>query len=138
MRVAEYMRSVAVSLPPAASLADAGEAMTAYGLPWVPVVQNGRLLGLVGADDLAAARPSPATTLTVGEITYHLTTIPVSAVMRLDPPVVAPDTPLAEAAGLLRDESVGVLPVVEDGRLVGLLGAGDLIALLAAGGPQGW
>ena len=138
MRVAEYMRSVAVSLPPAASLADAGEAMTAYGLPWVPVVQNGRLLGLVGADDLAAARPSPATTLTVGEITYHLTTIPVSAVMRLDPPVVAPDTPLAEAAGLLRDESVGVLPVVEDGRLVGLLGARDLIALLAAGGPQGW
>ena len=79
-----------------------------------------------------------STTLTVGEITYHLTTIPISAVMRLEPPVVAPNTPLAEAAGLLRDESVGVLPVVEDGRLVGLLGARDLIALLAAGGPQGW
>lgn len=137
MRVAEYMRPVAVSLPPAASLADADEAMTAYGFPWVPVVQNGRLLGLVGADDLAAARPSPATTLTVGEITYHLTTIPVSAVMRPDPPLVSPDTPLAEAASLLRDESVGVLPVVQDGRLVGLLGAGELVALLASG-PPGW
>jgi acetoin utilization protein AcuB len=137
MRVAEYMRPVAVSLPPAASLADADEAMKAYGLPCVPVVQNGRLLGLVGADDLAAARPSPATTLTVGEITYHVSTIPVSAVMRLDPPVVAPDTPLAEAAGLLRDEGVGVLPVVREGRLVGLLGAGDLVALLASG-PPGW
>jgi acetoin utilization protein AcuB len=137
MRVAEYMRPVAVSLPPAASLADADEAMKAYGLPCVPVVQNGRLLGLVGADDLAAARPSPATTLTVGEITYHVSTIPVSAVMRLDPPVVAPDTPLAEAAGLLRDEGVGVLPVVREGRLVGLLGAGDLVALLAPG-PPGW
>jgi acetoin utilization protein AcuB len=135
MRVAERMRPVAVSLPPTASLADAEQAMTAHGLPWVPVVQSGRLLGLVDEDDLAAARPSPATTLTVGEIIYHLTTIPVAAVMRPDPPVVAPNTPLAEAAGLLRDEGVGVLPVVKEGRLVGLLGAGDLVAWLAAGPP---
>ena len=132
MRVAEHMRSVAVSLPPTASLTDAERALKAHGPTWVPVVQNGRLVGLVGKDDLAAARPSPATTLTVGEINYHLTTIPVTAVMRPDPPVVAPDTPLAEAARLLRDESVGVLPVVEGGRLVGLLGAGELLALLAA------
>ena len=138
MRVADRMRSVAVSLPPTASLADAEGTMTAHGVAWIPVVQNGRVVGLVGADDLAAARPSPATTLTVGEIIYHLTTIPVTAVMRPDPAVVAPDTPLTEAASLLRDENVGVLPVVEDGRLVGLLGAGDLVALLAAGPPGDW
>jgi acetoin utilization protein AcuB len=138
MRVAERMRPVAVSVPPTASLADAEGAMTAHGLPWVPVVQNGRLVGLVTEDDLAAARPSPATTLTVGEIIYHMTTIPAAAVMRRDPQVVAPDTPLAEAASLLRDESVGVLPVVQDGRLVGLLGAGDLVGLLAAGPPGVW
>jgi CBS domain-containing protein len=56
--------------------------------------------------------------------------------MRPDPPVVSPDTPLAEAASLLRDEKVGVLPVMKDGRLVGLLGAADLVALLAPG-PRG-
>jgi CBS domain-containing protein len=58
MRVADRMRSVAVRLPPTASLADAEGTMTAHGVAWVPVVQNGRAVGLVGADDLAAARPS--------------------------------------------------------------------------------
>jgi acetoin utilization protein AcuB len=138
MQVVERMRPVAVSLPPTASLADALEAMKVHSLPWVPVVKNGRLVGIVGEDDLAAARPSPATTLTVGEIIYQLTTIPVTAVMRPDPLVVAPDAPLAEAASLLRDESVGVLPVVKDGRLVGLLGGADLVALLAAGPSGEW
>jgi acetoin utilization protein AcuB len=133
MRVAERMRQVTVSLPPTASLADAQRAMVAHSLAWVPVVQNGRLVGLVGDEDLAAAHPSPATTLAMGEVTYHLTTIPVTAVMRPDLPVVVPDTPLAEAAILLRDEGLGALPVVEEGRLVGLLCAHDLVALLASG-----
>ena len=138
MRVAEHMRQVAVSLAPTATLADAEGAMKTHGIPCVPVVQNGRIVGLVAEDDLAAARPSPATTLTVGEIIYQMTTIPVTAVMRPDPHWVAPETPLAEAASLLRDESLGVLPVVKDDRLVGLLVAGDLVALLARGSPEGW
>lgn len=136
MRVAERMRPVAVSVSPTASLADAQEAMATHGLAWLPVVEDGRVVGLVGDEDLAAARPSPATTLTVGEITFHMTTIPVAAVMRPDPPVVVPDTPLADAASLLRDEGIGALPVVEEGRLVGLLSAGDLVAMLA--NPPGW
>lgn len=137
MRVAERMRPVTVSVPPTASLSDAQGAMAAHGLAWVPVVEDGRLVGLVSDEDLAAARPSPATTLTMGEVAHHLTTIPVAAVMRPDPPVVVPDTPLAEAAGLLRDGGLGALPVVEEGRLVGLLSAGDLVGLLASG-PPGW
>ena len=135
MRVAERMRPATVSVPPTASLAEAKGAMTAHGLACIPVVQRGRLVGLVADEDLAAAQPSPATTLAVGEIAYHLTTIPVAAVMRANPPVVVPDTPLAEAASLLRDEDVGALPVVEDGQLVGLVSAADLVALLASGPP---
>jgi acetoin utilization protein AcuB len=129
------MRRVGVTLPPTASLADARRAMADHGLAWVPVVKNGRLMGLVGDEDLAAAHPSPATTLAIGEVTYHLSTIPVTAVMRPDLPIVVPDTPLAEAAILMRDEGLGALPVVDEGRLVGLLCAGDLVALLASGPP---
>jgi CBS domain-containing protein len=93
MRVAERMRAVAVSVPPTASLSDAQGAMVAHGLAWVPVVEDGRLVGLVGDEDIAAARPSPATTLTIREVAHHLTTIPVAAVMRPDPPVVVSPTP---------------------------------------------
>src|SRR3989442_12779593 len=85
---------VPVSLPPTASLADAQGAMVAHGLAWVPVVQDGRLVGLVGDEDLAAARPSPATPLTVGEGGHHLTTIPWAAYLRPGPTAVVPDTQL--------------------------------------------
>jgi acetoin utilization protein AcuB len=133
MRVGDRMQPVAVSVPPTASLADAQRAMVAHRASCLPVVEDGRLVGLVGDLDLAAAWPSPATTLTVGEATYQLTTVPVSTIMRPDPPVLVPDTPLAEAAMLLRDEGLGALPVVEKGRLVGLLSADDLVALMASG-----
>jgi acetoin utilization protein AcuB len=73
----------------------------------------------------------------VGEVAYHLSTIPVKVVMRPDPPVVVRDTPLTEAAIILRDEGLGALPVVEADKLVGLLTAEDLVGLLATAGTLG-
>src|SRR5207244_11919223 len=76
--------------------------------------------------DLVAARPSAATTLSIGEINGALATIPIQSIMRRDIATIAPDTPIAEAARLLRDGS-GPLAVLEGGDLVGLVGTADLL-----------
>jgi len=114
------------AVEPTATLADAEAALRSGRAEAVAVVRHGRLVGLVMADDLAAARPSAATTLLIGEARSALARIPVQSIMRRDIATIAPDTPIAEAARLLRDGS-GPLAVLAGGDLVGLVGAADLL-----------
>ena len=113
-----------------ASLADARRLLHATRRSAIAVERRGRLLGVVAADDLAAARPSLGTTLTFREIEAALAWVPVTSIMRRDLPTVVPETPLAEAGRLLRGGAAAV-PVLERGRLVGLVEVTDLLGALA-------
>lgn len=129
MRVDELMRDV-VAVEPQASLLDAEHVMAYQGLRQLPVARGSTLVGLIDDVTLAASWPSPATTLAVGEVAGHLAAIPVSRLMRHDPLTVAPSTPVAEAARLLKDYELSVLPVVRDDRLVGILVDQDVLSAL--------
>lgn len=129
MRVDEWMRDV-VAVEPQESLLDAERVMAYHGLRQLPVARGSTLVGLIDDVTLAAARPSPATTLTVGEVAGRLAAIPVSRLMRADPLTVAPSTPVDDAARLLRDHDLSVLPVVQHDRLVGILVDHDLLSAL--------
>jgi acetoin utilization protein AcuB len=96
----------------------------------LPVVARRAVVGIITAWDLDAAAPSAATTLTVGESRGHLGAIPVMEAMTRDVIAVAPETPLAEAARLMRDRNLGTLPVVRGDELVGILALADLLAEL--------
>ena len=94
----------------------------------LPVVRDGRLVGLVSSHDLERVSPSPITTLSVGEANYLLGKLDASRVMRPEVVTCAPDTLVEEAARLLRQEKIGCLPVVEnDGQLVGILTHEELL-----------
>ena len=94
----------------------------------LPVVRDGRLVGLVTSHDLERVSPSPVTTLSVGEANYLLGKLDAGRVMRAKVVTCAPDTLVEEAARLLRQEKIGCLPVVDDGgKLVGILTHEDLL-----------
>lgn len=93
----------------------------------LPVVREGRLVGLVTSHDLERVSPSPITTLSVGEANYLLGKLTATRVMRTRIVTCAPDTLVEEAARLLRQEKIGCLPVVVDDRLVGILTHEDLL-----------
>jgi CBS domain-containing membrane protein len=63
-----------------------------------------------------------------------LDTLSVKDVMTTDVVTTGPDTPLIEAARLLTERKIGCLPIVESGRLIGILTEGDFVALIARGG----
>ena len=116
------------AVEPTATLEDAEVALrSSGGGEAVAVVHHDRLVGLVTADDLAAARPSAATTLSIGEVRGALARIPVESIMRRDVATIVPDTPIAEAARLMRDGR-GPLAVLAGDDLVGLVGAAELLS----------
>ncbi len=102
----------------------------------LPVVDDDgqRLVGIVSQRDLF--RSALAQALGYGKHAQRkiLETLSVKDVMTNDVVTASPDTPLIEAARLLSERKIGCLPVVEDGRLVGILTEGDFVALIARRG----
>lgn len=92
-----------------------------------PVVDKlGKLIGIVTDSDLMNASPSEATTLSVWEINFLLSKITVERVMASQVLSVAEDTTIEEAAQIMADSRIGGLPVLRDGRLVGMITETDL------------
>ncbi len=93
----------------------------------LPVVEkDGRLVGIVAERDLLYASPSPATSLSVFEIHYLLAKMSVREVMTKRVITVGEDCPLEEAARIMVDHKIGSLPVVRDGKLVGIITETDI------------
>jgi acetoin utilization protein AcuB len=93
----------------------------------LPVMdREGRLAGIVAEKDLLYASPSPATTLSVYEMTSLLAKLTVDRVMSAKPLTVTEDVPLEEAARLMADRNIGGLPVVRGPTLVGIITESDL------------
>jgi len=92
-----------------------------------PVVDKDlRLKGIVTEKDLLYATPSPATTLDVYEMSYLLSKLKVDEVMTTELVTVTEDTPIEEAARVLVDNNIGGLPVLRDGKLVGIITESDV------------
>ena len=115
MFVRDYMISPAVTVGPDMPFQEALKLMQESRLRRLPVVdENGKLVGIVSERDLLYASPSPATTLSVWELTYVLSKIKVEELMTKDVVTTTPDTPIEDAASLMVQRKVGGLPVVDD------------------------
>ena len=96
----------------------------------LPVIdKEGQLVGIVSEMDLLYASPSPATSLSVYEIHYLMARITVQDVMTKEVISIEEDTPLEEAALIMVDNKIGGLPVVRDGKPVGIITETDLFKI---------
>lgn len=130
MLVKERMTRQPIVVTPDLPVASALNLMRTERIRRLPVVnKSGRLVGIVSARDLLLASPSPATSLSVWEITYLLGKITVGDVMTAKVITVTEDTPLEDAARLMADSKIGGLPVLRDGSLVGIITETDLFKL---------
>jgi nucleotide-binding universal stress UspA family protein len=89
----------------------------------VPVVNNGVVVGIITDRDLRRLTGTLDTTLVKDAMTEHVITVTV-------------DTPIAEAARLLRERKIGGLPVVDDGKLAGMITVTDVLQALTETEPQ--
>lgn len=113
------------------TVTEAVRVMKEQGIRHLPVLQDGRLVGIVSDRDLKEFSPSRATTLDVHELHYLLSKAKVTDAMRRDPLRLAPDDTIERAALLMHDNRVGCLPVVTaDGAVVGILTQEDVFEAL--------
>ena len=119
MIVAELMTSNPLTVVPGDTLQLAHEKMEAGRFRQVPVVDEERLVGILTDRD---------TRQHIGQLAQTR----VDAVMSTHPFSVHPSAPVEKAAHLLMTNKIGSLPVVEDGRLVGIITATDMLRALEA------
>lgn len=122
-------RDVAV-LDPRDSVARAARMLGRSSSGGIPVVSESRLIGVLDARDVARARPSAATTLSVGEIEGRLSQVAVGRIVSAHLPAVGARTPLSESVRLMRARHLRLLPVTRGEELLGVLSEDALLDLL--------
>jgi acetoin utilization protein AcuB len=121
MLVGKHMSHPVISVRPQTPVADALNLMKRERIRRLPVIEDGRLAGIVSDKDLLYASPSPATSLSVWEVTYLMGKLTVEKVMSRPVATVTEDTPLEEAARLMVDRKIGGLPVMRGEQVVGII-----------------
>jgi len=131
MFVKDIMTMNVVTIPSNTSISDAKRIMEAHRIRRLPIVDRGKLVGMVTEHRLEAYTPSKATTLSVWEIGYLLGNTPVKDIMEKNIVTVTPDMTVEEVLALAQEKAVGALPVLEDGRLVGIVTTNDFFYKIA-------
>jgi acetoin utilization protein AcuB len=145
MLVRDVMTASPMAIDPEAPVETAITTMRERRLRHLPVVDDdGRLLGIVTDRDLRSVVLGPAIADylpaeqrgRIRELAGQLDNLRVRHAMTWNAVTTGPDTPVAQAAAVMTDARVGSLPVVERGRLVGIITERDMLKALAAGLPS--
>jgi acetoin utilization protein AcuB len=130
MLVGERMTKRPITTAPDTPIEEALKVMRESKVRRLPVLdKKGKLVGIVAEKDLLYVSPSPATSLSIYELHYLISRIKVQDVMTKDVITVTEYTPLEEAARIMADNKIGSLPVMRDGKLVGIITETDLFCI---------
>ena len=112
MLVRNRMSAKVITVEPEQSLTDARALLHRHRIRQLPVLRNGRLVGIITDRDLRGAGTKDST---------------VADLMTPKPMVIGPNASVDEAARVLTAHKIGALPVVDGGKLVGILGSSDIL-----------
>lgn len=120
--VRQWMTPDPITIEKDATVIEAIHLMKEHNIRRLPVMDRGRIAGIVTEKMILDFQPSKATSLDTWEVHYILSKTPVTEAMNPQPDKVTPDTDLVDAARLLHDRKLnGVLVVDEEDQLVGIL-----------------
>lgn len=121
MPVKDFMTQKVVYVSPDTTVAHATDKMREQGLRRLPVIENDRLVGLVTEGTMAEASPSKATSLSIYEMNYLLNKTKIRDIMIREVVTVSQYASLEDAIYLMMKHSVGVLPVVDNDQVYGII-----------------
>lgn len=134
-RVRDIMTSDVLTLSPDVSIREAAEILAVERLGGAPVVRNGEMIGMLTARDLLdfmsslSVEPAEVRAATEQGILNDHTV--EEAMTRAPLHTLAPDTSAELAAGVMKELGVHRLPVLEGGRLIGIVSTVDFVRAVA-------
>lgn len=141
MLVKDRMTPNPITVSPETTHKQAAELMREHKVHHLPIIdRHGKLVGIVVEEDLLAAQPSPATTLSIYEIHGLLSQLQLKEIMRHPVYTTTADCPLEEAARLMLNQEIGCLPVMEGDQIIGIITDTDIfeaLVMLLGGGKEG-
>ena len=136
MPVKDFMTKKLVYVSPDTTVAEAADLLREHHLRRLPVVENDQLVGLVTEGTMAEAQPSKATSLSIYEMNYLLNKTKIKDIV-----TVSQYASLEDAIYLMMSRKVGVLPVVDNGQLYGIITDRDVFKAfleIAGYGQEGY
>ena len=126
MLIQDVMTHNVVTIPSDTPVLEAERILEFHKFERLPVVDKGKLVGIVTKDDLLKASPSVATSFSRGEIHYLIMKLTVKEIMKKNVITVTPDTTIERATALAQKHRIGCMPVVEGERVVGMTTTNDV------------
>lgn len=131
IKVREWMTGDVISVSPSTPIAEAHQKMKKNKIRRLPVVKDGKLMGIITIGDVREASPSDATTLSIWELNYLWAQLTVEKVMTKRVYTVKPDDPMVEAARQMLEYKISGLVVVDDANhVVGVVTESDIFKML--------
>lgn len=126
MSVSDFMSTELITVSPETPIFDAIDLMKKHDIHRLPVLEQGKLVGLITEGIIQEAMPSKATSLSVYEVNYLLNKTTVRDVMIKKVETIAPDALLEDAISIMRSNNIGVLPVIDGEELKGVITNNDI------------
>ena len=132
MRVSDLMKNPVVTAKPDDKLSSLVAIVSSRKIRHFPIVEGGKVVGIVSDSDLRSASTHPAVYDLLLEVLATLDRGSAGEIMSREVISVPPETPMAQAAQIMLKHRISCLPVVADGRLVGIVTTTDVLAAFAA------
>ncbi len=129
--IKDWMTRSVITVSPETTLPVAHKLMDEHKIRRLPIVEDGRLLGIITRGDVRGAEPSQATSLSIWELNYLLSNLQIKEIMTKDPITVSSEATISEAAQLMLANKVSGLPVLDaSGKVVGIITESDIFRLV--------
>ena len=131
--VALWMSTPAITVPDSTPLPAARELLAQRRIRRLPVLgRSGGLVGIVTEGDISRISATPDGDLAEYNLYYRVRDLPLREFMRRPVITVTPDTPLREAAQLMLSWRIHGLPVLQAGRVAGVITVSDMLRRILA------
>lgn len=129
--VRDIMTAPVLVIAPTATVPAASALMKEHRIRHLPVVENGRLIGIISRGDLREASIAAGINADAYELHFMLSRLTVGKLMTRKVFTVTPDAPVVHVAELMTEHKIAGLPVVDEaGAVIGIVTESDLLRML--------